>query len=173
MRSSGLHFLCFAFRSGSRPLSLAMRDSCSNMAPCSKALGRISHSSSPGTTSQRSAGSKPCKEPLASASAYPFPERGDHSTCAFRAAFFMKAAISMITADAGKLVVIRRFKAAPLPRLSVHVGTTRMAVRCWPVGGLWKSLSAIRTARASRVEITSDGLPPLEKTQRQSACCTS
>ena len=35
-----------------------------------------------------------------------------------------KADTSISTANAGNLVVMNQFRAAPLPRLSVHVGTT-------------------------------------------------
>ena len=74
--------------------------------------------------------SNPEVTPFTSASASVLPDLGDHSTCALMETFFMNAASSMMIADAGNLVDIRRLSAAPLPLLSVHVGTTVTSTRC-------------------------------------------
>ena len=69
----------------------------------------------------------------------------------------------MSTAEEGKRVDMSLFNAAPLPRLSVTGGTMRTRLPSVSATFPKRSLSETRIAKASNVEITSDGLSPFLK----------
>ena len=78
----------------------------------------------------------------------------------------------MSNADVGNFVVISWFSAAPFPRLSVSDGAIATRVLVLPGSSPYCNLSAINTANASRVEITSAAFRPLAKTQGHSSSVT-
>ena len=84
-RSSGRLFLCLLLRCGSSPLLLNFGNSTSAARPISSASGRISHTISEGTISQRGRGSKPFVSTLTKASASWLADRGVHPTATLKA----------------------------------------------------------------------------------------
>ena len=85
---------------------------------------------------------------------------GVHGTVALMEFSLRTPASSMSTTLKGKFVVISLFSAEPVPPVSVHVGATCTRVR-WSSGRPPKySLRLIKTVRDSRVDVTSDALPP-------------
>ena len=107
-----------------------------------------------GSTLRSLTGLNASVRPFARASASLLAVRGAHWTDALMDSFFMKTANSIIKALEGNFVVMSLLSADPFPRLSVQVGATWTRVRCSRGPLHTKTLKAISTARASRVEMT-------------------
>ena len=166
-------FLCLADLLGRPCVSFICLKVSSASLPTFSASGSTFHTKVPAETGILRSGSKREESPLASMSASLLHSLGANSTIALIPRCFINEASSISTAEEGNLVDMSLLRTAPLTRLSVIDGTMRTRISLGSGSCPNLILRATTNARASSVEIISDGRSPFSNTHGKSSLVIS